>query len=285
MNIGAHMSAAGGVDKALERGKSIGIDVVQLFTKNQRQWAAPPLKAENVDSFRSQASSFYSIFSHTSYLINLASPQNELYEKSITSMADELKRALELGIKMVVLHPGAHIGSGIPQGTERIARGIISSYELAGVEALEKVRILLETTAGQGSTIGSKFEELRDILDLLQGFDIPVSICLDTCHIFAAGYDISRAEVYEKTITLLSERVGLDQVRVIHLNDSQGELGSRRDRHQHIGRGKIGVEGFRLIVNDRRFRKIPMCLETPKGPDMKEDLENLALLRSLKESR
>lgn len=285
MNIGAHMSAAGGVDKALERGKSIDIDVVQLFTKNQRQWAAPPLKAENVDSFRNQASSFYSIFSHTSYLINLASPQNELYEKSITSMADELKRALELGIKMVVLHPGAHMGSGIPQGIERIARGIISSYELAGVEASEKVRILLETTAGQGSTIGSKFEELHDILDLLQGFDISVSICLDTCHIFAAGYDISRAEVYEKTITLLNERVGLDQVRVIHLNDSQGELGSGRDRHQHIGSGKIGVEGFRLIVNDRRFREIPMCLETPKGPDMKEDLENLGLLRSLKESR
>jgi len=282
MNLGAHMSAAGGVDKALERGKSIGIDVVQLFTKNQRQWAAPPLKAENVASFRSQSLSFYSIFSHTSYLINLASPQNELYEKSITSMADELNRALELGIKMVVLHPGAHVGSGVPQGIERIARGIISSYELAGVDAAEKVRVLLETTAGQGSTIGSKFEELRDILDLLQGFAIPVSICLDTCHIFAAGYDISRAEGYENTITLLNERVGLDQVRVIHLNDSQGELGSRRDRHQHIGSGKIGVEGFRLIVNDHRFRKIPMCLETPKGPDMKEDLQNLALLRSLK---
>ncbi|MQY77351.1 MAG: TIM barrel protein [Spirochaeta sp.] len=135
MYIGAHMSAAGGVDKALERGKSIEIDVVQLFTKNQRQWASLPLKAENVDSFRSQASSFYSIFSHTSYLINLASPQNELYKKSITSMADELKRALELGIKMVVLHPGAHVGSGISQGIERIATGIISSYELAGVEA------------------------------------------------------------------------------------------------------------------------------------------------------
>jgi len=285
MNLGAHMSAAGGVDKALERGKSIEINVVQLFTKNQRQWAAPPLKAENVDSFRSQASSFYSIFSHTSYLINMASPRNELYEKSIASMADELKRALELGIKMVVLHPGAHMESGITQGIERITRGIISSYELAGVESLEKVRILLETTAGQGTTIGSKFEELRDILDLLQGFDITASICLDTCHIFAAGYDISRAEVYDNTMTLLNELVGLDQVRVIHLNDSQGELGSRRDRHQHIGSGRIGLEGFRLIVNDRRFRKIPMCLETPKGPDMKEDLQNLALLRSLKESR
>lgn len=285
MYLGAHMSAAGGVDKALERGKSIDIDVVQLFTKNQRQWAAPPLTGEIVRSFKSQASSFYSIFSHSSYLINLASLQDELYKKSIASMAEELKRALELGIKMVVLHPGAHTGSGVSPGIERIARGIISSYELAGVEASEKVRILLETTAGQGSVIGSKFEELRDILDLLQGSDIPVSICLDTCHIFAAGYDISRAEVYENTITLLSERVGLDQVRVIHLNDSQGELGSRKDRHQHIGKGKIGVEGFRLIVNDRRFRKIPMCLETPKGPDMKEDLENLALLRSLKSCR
>lgn len=282
MYLGAHMSAAGGVDKALERGKSIDINVVQLFTKNQRQWAAPPLNREIVRSFQSLTSSFYSIFSHSSYLINLASPQDELYKKSIASMAEELKRALELGIKMVVLHPGAHTGSGVSPGIERIARGIISSYELAGVEASEKVRILLETTAGQGSVIGSKFEELRDILDLLQGSDIPVSICLDTCHIFAAGYDISRAEVYENTITLLSERIGLDQVRVIHLNDSQGELGSKKDRHQHIGKGKIGVEGFRLIVNDRRFRKIPMCLETPKGPDMKEDLENLALLRSLK---
>ena len=216
------------------------------------------------------------VASHASYLINMASGKEELREKSLNSFVGELQRCHELGIPYIVIHPGSHGGDGIEAGLARFASALDEAIESACSQAM----VLLETTAGQGTSLGSRFEELAQIRDNSR-FPEKLGICLDTCHIFAAGYDIRSETAYRRTIDIFDRAIGLTHLHFFHLNDSKKELGSRVDRHEHIGQGCIGLEGFRNLLNDDRFAKHPMTLETPKGEDLKEDIKNLARLRAL----
>jgi deoxyribonuclease-4 len=279
MPFGAHMSISGGVAKAFARGEQVGCEAMQIFTKSDRQWAAKPLLEEDVAAFKSEQArcGIGPVVVHDSYLINLAAPGDELYEKSIAAFAHELERCAALGLPYIVTHPGAHTGSGEEAGLAREAAALNRLFE-AGVGG--DTVVLLETTAGQGSCLGNRFEHLARLFELVPHHG-RLGVCVDTCHIFAAGYDIRTPEAYAATIAELDRVVGLERVRCLHLNDSQKGLGSRVDRHSHIGQGEIGLEAFRLIVNDPRLRGLPMIIETPKGDDMAEDVVNLSLLRSL----
>lgn len=279
MPFGAHMSVSGGLAKAFGRGAQVGCEAMQIFTKSERQWAAKPLLPEDIAAFKAeqQRSGIGPVVVHDSYLINLAAPADELWEKSIAAFAHELERCEALGIPYIVTHPGAHTGSGEEAGLAREAVALNRLFE-QGVGG--DTMVLLETTAGQGSCLGHRFEHLARLFELVPHHH-RLGVCVDTCHIFAAGYDIRTAEAYEATFAELDRIVGIDKVRCFHLNDSQKDLGSRVDRHSGIGQGCIGLEAFRLLVNDPRFRGLPMILETPKGDDMAEDVENLTLLRSL----
>jgi deoxyribonuclease-4 len=280
MNLGAHMSIAGGLARALDRGRLAGCNAVQVFTRNQTRWTSPPMDEEDARRFRSEAAGFFAVFAHASYLINLASPEQTLVRRSVTALAEELIRCRRLGIAMLVLHPGAHRGAGEKAGIRRVVEALKTAFDLAGGR---DVRVLLETTAGQGSSLGCRFEQLRDMLDGLASGPYPAGICLDTCHIFAAGYDIRDSSAYERTWSHFQTCLGLSSLFAVHLNDSKRELGCRVDRHEHIGRGMIGPDGFRLMVGDARLRHLPMVLETPKGPELGEDRENLAFLRDLRD--
>jgi deoxyribonuclease-4 len=280
VNLGAHMSIAGGVSRALKRGRLAGCNAVQVFTRNQTRWRSPPLKEEEALRFRGAAGNFFSVLAHASYLINPASPDATLSARSVYALAEELERCRRLGIQMLVLHPGAHRGAGEKAGIRRVVEALGRACDMAGAG---EVRVLLETTAGQGSSLGHRFEQLRDILDGLAAGPCPAGVCLDTCHVFAAGYDIRTPEAYERTWRRFERCLGRSALYALHLNDSKRELGSRIDRHEHIGRGRIGREGFRLLVGDTRLNRLPMVLETPKGPELREDMENLALLRSLRD--
>jgi deoxyribonuclease IV len=277
--IGAHMSIAGGLSKAFERGQSVECRTIQIFLKNSNQWKAKLLTEQDKILFREaqNKSGIHPVAAHDSYLINLASPDSELYQKSITAFMEEMGRANFLGVPYLVLHPGAHVGSGVEAGIARIAEAL--NQALARVDA--PVTILLENTAGQGSGLGYRFEELASIMEKIKE-DGRVGICLDTCHAFAAGYDIRTKEGYASVMREFDRLIGVEKIRAFHVNDSKKELGSRVDRHAHIGKGFIGLEGFRCLINDKRFMKIPKILETPKGPDLAEDRINLAILRSLK---
>ena len=275
---GAHMSIAGGIYRALEHGARADCRTIQVFLKNSNRWAAKPLTEPDRDLFR-QAQETHGIrpvLAHDSYLINLASPDPLLYEKSVHAFREEIARADFLGIPYLVLHPGAHMGSGIDAGISRIVRAL--NRTLHAMET--SVTILIENTAGQGSCIGHRFEHLAAIL---QQMDHPerAGVCLDTCHLFAAGYDIRTEKDYRKTIRDFNRLIGIGAIKALHVNDSKKGLGSRVDRHSHIGQGCIGLEAFRCLVNDRRFSKVPKILETPKGPDLEEDRMNLATLKSL----
>jgi len=279
MLFGAHMSIAGGVWKAVERGKDVGCDVIQLFTKNNNRWSAADTSIEDAEKFKSAVAETGIIpsASHSAYLINFASANPETIEKSITAFIDEIERADILGIHNLIFHPGSHGGAGEEIGIQKI----VDSLDIINSECPEaKVKIVLEATAGQGNAIGYKFAHLAEIISKCKSPE-RFGVCLDTCHIFAAGYDISNKEGYKKTFDEFKKIIGFDLLKAIHMNDSKKECGSNVDRHEHIGKGKIGVEGFRLLVNDDRLQNIPMILETPKGPDMKEDRINLALLRKL----
>jgi deoxyribonuclease IV len=279
MPFGAHMSISGGLSKAFARGRQVGCETMQIFTKSDRQWAAKPLLDDEVAAFKAEqaAGAIGPVVVHDSYLINLAAPGDELWEKSIAAFAHELERCATLGIPYIVTHPGAHTGSGEEAGLAREAVALNRLFE-SGVGG--DTMVLLETTAGQGSCLGNRFEHLARLFELVPHHQ-RMGVCVDTCHIFAAGYDIRTPETYAATFAEFDRLVGLDRVRCFHLNDSQKELGSRVDRHSHIGQGCIGLEGFRLLVNDPRFAHLPMIIETPKGDDMAEDVENLSLLRSL----
>ncbi|GIV88286.1 MAG: putative endonuclease 4 [Chloroflexus sp.] len=277
--FGAHMSISGGVSKSFARGESVGLDAMQIFAKNERQWTAKPISAEEVAAFQAeqQRTGIHPVIVHDSYLINLAAPADDLREKSIAAFADELERCAQLKIPYLVTHPGAHTGIGEEAGLVRVADAI-SRLLAEGVGGT--TMILLETTAGQGTALGYRFEHLARLFELIPYHD-RLGICVDTCHIFAAGYDIRDPDTYDATFAELDRLVGLERVKCFHLNDSQKDLGSRVDRHAHIGQGCIGTEAFRLLVNDPRFAHLPMIIETPKGEDMAEDRMNLALLRSL----
>jgi deoxyribonuclease-4 len=275
---GAHMSIAGGIYKAVERGKRVGCRTIQIFTKNSNQWGARILTEQDRLLFQKAQEScgIYPVVAHDSYLINLASPDSHLYKKSLNAFVEEMERANFLGIPYLVLHPGAHRGGGVQKGVTRVAGAL--------KRALDRVEppvvVLLENTAGQGSSLGSRFEELAAILERIPDPG-RVGVCLDTCHAFAAGYDIRTEEGYEETIGDLKRLIGIDKIRAFHLNDSKRDLGSRVDRHFHIGKGCIGLDAFRFLVNDRRFVGVPKILETPKGIQDREDKRNLGTLRSL----
>jgi deoxyribonuclease-4 len=277
--IGAHMSIAGGISKAFERGQSVQCRTIQIFLKSSNQWKAKPLTEEDKILFQEaqKTSGIHPVVAHDSYLINLASPNSDLYQKSIAAFMEEMERANFLGVPYLVLHPGAHVGSGVEAGIARIAAALNQAFARAD----SPVTILLENTAGQGSGLGYRFEELASIMEKIKE-DGRVGICLDTCHAFAAGYDIRTKDAYASVMREFDRLIGIKKIRAFHVNDSKKELGSRVDRHAHIGQGFIGLEGFRCLINDKRFMKIPKILETPKGPDLAEDRINLATLRSLK---
>ena len=275
------MSIAGGYYKAVERAKDSTCDCVQVFTKNNNQWRAKPIVQDDVDQFQA-ALSEHKIkhpLSHASYLINLAAPDNTLWKKSLDAMVVELQRADQLGIPYVVLHPGAYTTSSEEAGIKRIVEALDEIHD----QTLDLESIcLLETTAGQGSCLGCRFEELAEMLQQVKQPD-RLGVCLDTCHVFAAGYEIHHEKGYKKTISEFNKLVGVKTIKAFHLNDSKKPCGSRVDRHDHIGEGEIGIDAFRFLLNDRRFRKVPMYLETPKKGEGCDDWDakNLEVLRSL----
>ncbi len=278
------MSAAGGAYRAVEAAQAVGFQAVQLFTKNNNRWDAPPLTDEQVVAFRSalERASIADPVAHNSYLINLASPDDALWNRSIASMEVELLRAEALSIGDLVCHPGAHVGSGEEAGLARIVAAIdLIHRRLPGL----RVRIDLETTAGQGTCLGHRFEHLGDILDRVREPE-RLGVCVDTCHVFAAGHDFASEAGYNRMIESLGRTVGLQRVRVWHINDSLRPCGSRVDRHAHIGRGEIGLEAIGRVVRDPRFAGLPMILETPKGSEggIEFDALNLAALRRLAEA-
>ena len=277
--LGAHMSMAGGYYKAVEIARECGCDCVQLFTKNNNQWRAKEITEADVERFASSLDELKIShpLSHSSYLINLASPESELWKKSIDAMVVELQRAGLLGIPYVVMHPGSFTTSSESKGLKRIARAIDTIHRQTA-----DANILLENTAGQGSNLGWQFEHLAAIVDAVKDPD-RLGICFDTCHAFAAGYAMGTEKEYKATMRALNKSAGVKLIKAFHLNDSKREFGSRVDRHEHIGRGHLGVEPFRHLLNDRRFRKVPMYLETPKGQEDGEELDviNLRTLRSL----
>jgi Endonuclease IV (EC 3.1.21.-) len=279
MPFGAHMSIAGGVSKAFERGEYVACETIQIFSKNERQWQAKPYSAKEIAAFKAeqQRTNIAPVIVHASYLINLATPADELWEKSIAAFADELERCAVLGIPAIVIHPGAHTGSGAIAGLQRIVAALDRLFA-AGTGA--DVTVLLETTAGQGTSLGGRFEHLAYVLEHVTCSQ-RLGICVDTCHLLAAGYDLRTAADYEATFTEFERQIGLHCIQAFHLNDSQHPLGSHIDRHTHIGQGCIGLPAFQLLVNDTRFCQLPMIIETPKGKDLREDIENLTLLRSL----
>jgi deoxyribonuclease IV len=277
MRLGAHMSINGGLEKAVMRGQEVGCEAVQIFTKNSNQWKAKPLTPTEVTTFRDacQAAGIGPVIAHSAYLINLAAPDEALYEKSIQALLDELRRCELLGIPYLVIHPGAHMGTGEELGLRRIAAAIDRIHrETANMQAA----ITLEVTAGQGTVLASKFEHFTAILEQVAEPE-RLGFCLDTCHLLAAGYDFRTRQGYDQMMSAWEELVGIERIRVIHLNDSRKDLGSRVDRHEHIGQGYIGIQGFESLLNDHRLAELPMVLETPKDDDA--DLRNLATLRSL----
>ena len=279
--LGAHQSTAGGCHRAVERAAATGCRCVQLFSKNNNQWAARPLSDADVEAFRDAMARLdvSHPLVHDSYLINLAAPDPALWERSAAALADELRRAELLGIPFVVTHPGAHTTSTPEQGLCQVVRAIDQIHAEA---PRLKARILLETTAGQGTSLGWRFEQLAEILHRVKCPE-RLGICLDTCHVFAAGYALATAAQYRRTMKALDAIVGIAAVRAIHLNDSTKERGSRVDRHAGIGRGKMGLAPFRRLLRDERFQHVPMYLETPKGTENGEDLDriNLRVLREL----
>lgn len=276
--LGAHESVAGGIHLAFERIQDVGGLSLQIFTRNQRQWNSAPVTEEERELFIAawKKCGNIPVASHASYLVNLASGKPDLVKKSIAAFADELERCEFLGIPLVVMHPGSHGGAGVEKGLARFTKNLDLAFECAD----SCVTVLLETTAGQGTGLGSSFEELAVIIENSK-YQSRLGVCVDTCHVFAAGYDIRSAENYGETMAAFDRIVGLDRIKFFHLNDSKKGLESRVDRHEHIGKGEIGIEGFRNLLNDPRFANHPMTLETPKGKDLQEDRMNLTVLRSV----
>ncbi len=283
--LGAHMSIAGGYYKAVKSGVQEGCECIQLFTKNNNQWRAKEITDEDVRLFQEQLDThnIQHTLSHASYLINLGSPKDELWNKSIDAFIIELQRADKLGVPYVVVHPGSFTTSTEAEGITRIAEGL---NEVHRQTRDLKSRCLLETTAGQGTNLGWNFEQLAEMLDQCQAPEL-VGICADTCHMFAAGYNLCDEASYHETWNDFDKLIGLDKMKAFHLNDSKREFGSKKDRHEHIGRGHMGLSAFRYLVNDERFSQTPMYLETAKGDaegdhaGLSWDAANLSVLRAL----
>jgi deoxyribonuclease-4 len=283
--LGAHMSIAGGCHKAVEAAAGLGMDCVQLFTKNNNRWRGKPLTTEDIRLFRDaiERTGMRAPCAHDSYLINLASPDNALWMNSLDAFVDELERAEALGLIGVVMHPGSFVTSSEEAGLLRVAEALDEAHRRT---PRFKTTTLLETTAGQGTNLGHRFEHLAWIIEHVRDPD-RVAVCVDTCHIFAAGYPIVSKSDYTATMNEFDRVVGLDCIRCFHLNDSKKPLGSRVDRHEKIGAGCLGLEPFRHLANDPRFAATPMYLETPKGEENGELLDaiNLKTLRKLVKNR
>jgi deoxyribonuclease IV len=279
MKFGAHMSTGGGVYKALQRGVSIGCDVIQIFVKNNMQWFGKPYSPQDLTLYANElaAGKLQVVFGHAGYLINLGGPAGEFRDKSLKSLIQEIQLAAALGLPFLVLHPGAHMGQGEEKGLAQIIDGLNEAIETTKISP---VRIALENTAGQGSNLGYALKHLAAIYE---GVKNPgrLGVCLDTAHLLAGGYEIRTPKGWDAMVKELEKLLGLKEVLAFHLNDSKVDLGARVDRHEHIGKGKIGREGFRHILKDKRFANVPGCLETPKSTDLHEDVENLATLREL----
>jgi deoxyribonuclease-4 len=285
--LGAHMSVAGGLSRAVERAVVHRCRALQIFAKNANQWRGRPLDVSEIAEFRAsvERAALVSVVSHASYLINLAATTEAVREQSRIAMADEIDRAEALGLLGVVLHPGAHLSAGREEALRLVAVELLSLFDQ---RRAGKTMVLLEGTAGQGTCLGARFEELAAIIDAAGGHP-RLGVCLDTCHLLAAGYDIASVDGYRRTFDEFGQIVGFDRLRVVHLNDSKRALGSRVDRHEHIGKGYLGLESFRRLLNDERFASMPMILETPKGQGKATgpiaidplDERNLNTLRSL----
>lgn len=278
--IGAHMSISGGVYRAVEAADALNCMALQIFTKNSNQWNAKPLTGEDVERFdrARDRSPIQAYVGHVGYLINVASPKAETYAKSMVSLKDEIIRADRLGLTDLVFHPGAHLGEGEEYALEKIAESLNRIID----ETPEiTTRLSLETTAGQGTNIGYRFEHISAIMDRVRK-KVRLSVCFDTCHAFAAGYELRTKRDFNSTFKMFDEVIGLSYLKVFHVNDSKKPLGSRVDRHEHIGEGELGLEPFRFLMQDRRFAGIPKILETPKGDDpVGHDSRNLDVLRRL----
>ncbi len=277
--LGAHMSIAGGVFNAFSHGQSVGCNTIQIFVKSNNQWRAKPLSDEDVEKYHhlQKETGINPVVAHDSYLINAASQDKTLFAKSRDALRIELERCQTLKIPHLVMHPGSPLGAGEKVGLATIARTLNEIFD----ELEDKgTKIALEATAGQGSHLGYKFEHLADIIGQVKQPN-RMAVCLDTCHVFAAGYDIRTALGYKNVMAEFDRIVGLQPLAAIHFNDSKKGLGSRVDRHEHIGQGALGKEAFGFFLNDSRLLKVPKILETPKGPDYAEDRVNLKILRSL----
>jgi deoxyribonuclease-4 len=284
MGVGAHMSISGGLHKALIRGKEVKCDTIQIFTKSNMQWKARELTQNEIDLFRkTQAdTSINPVVGHDTYLINLASPEKETYKKSVDSFIMELQRSESLGLPYLIMHPGAHKDKGEKWGLKRIASSFNRIFKATkGAQ----VQVLLETTAGQGTSLGYRFEHLAEIIDTVDEPERLGVVCYDTCHTFAAGYDVRTKKAYNATFREFDRVVGIDMIKVFHMNDAKKGLGSRVDRHEHIGKGEIGIDAFRFVMTDHRFKEAQKILETPKAERTGRSWDeiNLATLRSLME--
>lgn len=288
--IGAHCSTAGGLHKAVERIAALKGTALQIFTRNQRQWQTPPLESKEIEDFKAARADWgsYPVASHDSYLINLASPEDAARKRSMQAFAGELARCSALGVELVVTHPGNFKGKGDKAreaGLERYVQALDGAIALAEEEGdLQgaNVRILLETTAGMGSSLGADFHELAWIIEQ-SGYPEHLGVCLDTCHAFCAGYDLRTPEAYATTMDAFNSLVGIERIGLLHLNDSKNPFASRKDRHEHIGKGEMGVEPFRLLLQDTRLAGVPMVLETPKDKEGAFDRMNLSTLWALLE--
>ena len=280
--IGAHMSIAGGLYRALLRGREAGCEVIQIFTQNRNRWKSRKLSAKEIDLFHKACdeTSILAVAAHNSYLINLASARSHVLRKSFFALLQELERAELLGIPYLVMHPGAHVGDGEKKGLRRIADALNRVFERTSDY---RVKILLEMTAGQGTSLGYRLEHLAEILEMTESQD-RLGVCMDTCHAFAAGYDFRTAKAYRQFFGEFDRILGLDRLRLFHLNDSKNGFGSRVDRHEHPGAGFIGLKAFSFFLNDPKFAHLPFLIETPKGKSKEGldwDVVNLNLLRSL----
>lgn len=274
--IGAHVSISGGVEKAVERQEEAGGNCGQIFAGSPRTWSVSEYEEEDGEKFQElreeKGQNPYVI--HSTYLVNLATPKDDLFEKSLNCLQSELEAAEKLGVEYVVFHPGAHTGSGRENGVERIAEGIDE------LDIPESVTLLLENTAGKGTTLGKSMGELREMINKAETDEENIGVCIDTCHAHAAGYNLSDEEGFQDFLQEIEEDLGLEKIKVLHLNDSKDERGSEKDNHEHIGEGNIGLEGFSNVVNSEKLKDKPMVLETPVGDDKGYE-ENISEIRSL----
>lgn len=279
MLLGAHLSTSGGVDKSFDRAVELNCTAFQIFTKSNRQWNARELKPQEIESYhqKQQKTGIEPVVCHASYLLNLGNPDDEIWQKSLNALIIELERCELLKIPYLVLHPGSHLDSGVEAGVARVAQALdVVHNRLPDIGC----KVALEITAGQGAALGATFEEIRAIIDACRQGNRLV-VCFDTCHALAAGYEFRTPQSYRAMIDRFDSVIGLERLKVIHVNDSQKDLDSRVDRHAHIGEGCIGLEPFGYFLNDPRFKKVPFLLETPVDDDPGDNIRNLNKLRAL----